>query len=166
MARTCAGRPGRLLAQVFGIAAATTAVLSLDATVVLLSPVVFATASRLGAWPRPHVYACTHLANSGSLLRPVSNLINRLAFAPAGVSFTRFAGLMLLPWLVVVGHPSTSSSDTSSPWNSLRLPTAAQPQSSARYRCSRWPPLSKFIRCGRLSRPGVRRTAGLGSRRR
>jgi arsenical pump membrane protein len=80
----------------------TTAVLSLDATVVLLTPVVFATAARVGARPRPHVYACTHLANSASLLLPVSNLTNLLAFAVSGLSFTRFAGLMAAPWLVAI----------------------------------------------------------------
>jgi arsenical pump membrane protein len=102
MARTCAGSPQRLLVLVFGIAAAVTAVLSLDATVVLLTPVVFATASRIGLRPKPHVYACTHLANSASLLLPVSNLTNLLAFASAGVSFLRFTALMSLPWLITV----------------------------------------------------------------
>jgi arsenical pump membrane protein len=63
----------------------TTAVLSLDATVVLLTPVVFATAARLEVRARPHVYACTHLANSASLLLPVSNLTNLLAFAAMGL---------------------------------------------------------------------------------
>ena len=95
-------RPGRLLAMVFLAAAGTTAVLSLDATIVLLTPIVFATAARLPASPRPHVYACSHLANSASLLLPVSNLTNLLAFAAAGVSFTRFAALMALPWLVAI----------------------------------------------------------------
>ena len=64
------GRPRRLLAMVFIVAACTTAVLSLDATVVLLTPIVFATASRLRASPRPHVYACSHLANSASTRSP------------------------------------------------------------------------------------------------
>jgi arsenical pump membrane protein len=96
------GGAGRLLPRVFLVAAVTTAVLSLDATVVLLTPVVFATATRVGVRAKPHVYACTHLANSGSLLLPVSNLTNLLAFAVAGISFTRFAALMALPWLVVV----------------------------------------------------------------
>jgi arsenical pump membrane protein len=80
----------------------TTAVLSLDATVVLLTPVVFATAARLGARPKPHVYACAHLSNTASLLLPVSNLTNLLAFAASGLSFTRFAALMVLPWLVAI----------------------------------------------------------------
>ncbi|MGA4837414.1 SLC13 family permease [Streptomyces sp. G45] len=102
MARTAAGRPRRLLAQVFAAASVITAVLSLDATVVLLTPVVFATAARLGARPKPHVYACTHLSNTASLLLPVSNLTNLLAFAASGLSFTRFAALMALPWLVAI----------------------------------------------------------------
>jgi arsenical pump membrane protein len=40
------------------------------------------------------------LANTGSLLLPVSNLTNLLAFAAAGISFGRFAALMAVPWLV------------------------------------------------------------------
>ena len=103
MARSAAGRPRRLLVAVFAVASLITAVLSLDATVVLLTPVVFATAARLGARPRPHVYACTHLSNTASVLLPVSNLTNLLAFAASGLSFPRFAALMALPWLAAVG---------------------------------------------------------------
>jgi arsenical pump membrane protein len=103
MANAAAGRPRRLLALVFLIASAVTAVLSLDATVVLLTPIVFATAARLRTSARPHVYACSHLANSASLLLPVSNLTNLLAFHASGLSFTRFAALMVLPTLAAVG---------------------------------------------------------------
>ena len=95
--------PRRLLRQVFAIASVTTAVLSLDATVVLLTPVVFATSSRLEVRAKPQVYACAHLANSASLLLPVSNLTNLLAFAASGLAFGRFAALMALPWLAVIG---------------------------------------------------------------
>ena len=97
------GEPRRLLALVFLVASAVTAVLSLDATIVLLTPVVFATAARLRVSPRPHVYACAHLANSASLLLPVSNLTNLLAFHASGLSFVHFAALMLLPTLAVIG---------------------------------------------------------------
>src|SRR5207253_9831918 len=96
------GSPRRLLVVVFVIAATVTAALSLDATVVLLTPVVFAAAATLGAPARPAVYACGHLANSASLLLPVSNLTNLLAFAASGLGFLRFSGLMALPWLSVV----------------------------------------------------------------
>jgi arsenical pump membrane protein len=97
MAAGARGSPRRLLALVFAVAGGVTAVLSLDATVVLLTPIVFATAARLRTSPRPHVYACSHLANSASLLLPVSNLTNLLAFHASELSFTRFAGLMALP---------------------------------------------------------------------
>lgn len=103
MARRAAGSPGRLLAAVFVLASAITAVLSLDATVVLLTPVVLATATRAGVRARPHLYACAHLSNTASLLLPVSNLTNLLAFEASGLSFTRFAALMTLPWLVAIG---------------------------------------------------------------
>ncbi len=103
MARAGAASPRRLLAQVFVIAAVTTAALSLDATVVLLTPVVFATATRLEVRAKPHVYACTHLANSASLLLPVSNLTNLLAFAASGLAFGHFAALMAVPWLAAIG---------------------------------------------------------------
>jgi arsenical pump membrane protein len=96
------GQPRRLLALVFAAASLTTAVLSLDATVLLLTPVVFATAARLRVNSRPHVYACSHLANSASLLLPISNLTNLLVFESGVIAFDRFAELMLLPWITVL----------------------------------------------------------------
>ncbi|HEX5404322.1 MAG TPA: SLC13 family permease [Pseudonocardiaceae bacterium] len=102
MARAANGSPRRLLVLTFAAAASTTAVLSLDATVVLLTPVIFATAGTLGVRAKPHVYACTHLANSASTLFPVSNLTNLLAFSATGLSFLSFTGLMALPWLAAI----------------------------------------------------------------
>ncbi len=101
-ARLGRGSPVRLLRVVFVLAATVTAALSLDATVILLTPVVLVTATNLGVRPKPHTYACTHLANSASVLLPVSNLTNLLAFAASGLSFATFAALMALPWLVVI----------------------------------------------------------------
>jgi arsenical pump membrane protein len=92
----------RLFGRVFGIAAVTTAVLSLDATVVLLTPVVVRTARRMRLAVAPAAFVCAHLANSASLLLPVSNLTNLLAYGAADLSFLQFAALMALPWLVVL----------------------------------------------------------------
>jgi arsenical pump membrane protein len=102
MARGSAGSPQRLLAFVFVVAAGITAVLSLDATIVLLTPVVFMTAARMRTSAKPHVYACAHLANSASLLLPVSNLTNLLAFHATHLSFMHFAALLVLPTLTAV----------------------------------------------------------------
>ena len=102
MARRSRGNPRTLLIAVFVIAAGTTAVLSLDATVVLLTPVVLATARTLQVPARPHAYATAHLANTASLLLPVSNLTNLLAFGAAGISFLHFTSLMAAPWILAI----------------------------------------------------------------
>jgi arsenical pump membrane protein len=102
MARSADGNSRRLLAWVFVIGAVTTAVLSLDATVVLLTPVVLATTRVLRVPARPHAYATAHLANTASLLLPVSNLTNLLAFTAAGLSFLHFTAVMAPSWLAAV----------------------------------------------------------------
>jgi len=96
------GRSRRLLGLVFAASTAVTVVLGLDATVVLLTPIVLVTAARVRADAKPSLYACAHLANSASLLLPVSNLTNLLAFHSSELSFTRFAVVMALPWAVAV----------------------------------------------------------------
>ena len=103
MATGSRGRPVALLGLVFAVTSVVTAVLSLDATVVLLTPAVLTTVARLRVRAKPHAYACTHLANSASLLLPVSNLTNLLAYKESGLSFERFGATMALPWVVAVG---------------------------------------------------------------
>ncbi|MDG4665309.1 ArsB/NhaD family transporter [Mycobacterium sp. 236(2023)] len=102
MARATSGSQNRLLTSVFAISAAVTAILSLDATVVLLTPVVLATARALAVPAPPHAYATAHLANSASLLLPVSNLTNLLAFGAAGLTFLHFTAAMSLPWVAAI----------------------------------------------------------------
>lgn len=101
MARASSGSHG-LLRQVFVISATITAVLSLDATVVLLTPVVLATVRQLRTPTPPYAYATAHLANTASLLLPVSNLTNLLVYRGANISFTKFTLLMTLPWLSAI----------------------------------------------------------------
>jgi arsenical pump membrane protein len=94
--------PHRLFLGVFVLAAIVTTVLSLDATVVLLTPVVIGAARGLGTSGRPGAYACLRLANSGSLLLPVSNLTNLLALPYLHLTFGGFALRMALPLVVVL----------------------------------------------------------------
>jgi arsenical pump membrane protein len=103
ISRRAGADPRRLLGLVFVAGAGVTAVLSLDATVVLLTPVVLLSARRVGISPKPSAYACAHLANSASLVLPISNLTNLLAFQATGLSVARFTGLMTLPWLAALG---------------------------------------------------------------
>lgn len=102
LATSSQGNARRLLLRVFVICVVVTSVLSLDATAVLLTPVVAVTAARMQVPAAPHVYATGHLSNSASLLLPMGNLTNLLALAGSGLTLVHFAGLMLLPWALVI----------------------------------------------------------------
>ncbi len=93
--------PVPLFTGVFLLAALVTTTLSLDATVVLLTPVVLVAAAAAGVSARPGAHACLRMANSASLLFPVSNLTNLLAMRHVGLTFLGFARVMA-PVLVVV----------------------------------------------------------------
>ncbi|WP_420120497.1 ArsB/NhaD family transporter [Nakamurella sp.] len=96
------GSAQRLLTLVFVVASLTTALLSLDATVVLLTPVLLGAVRRLQVSGAPPVYAAAHLSNTASLLLPVSNLTNLLAFHASGLTFVGFAALMAGPWVAAI----------------------------------------------------------------
>ena len=81
----------RLFALVLVLATVTTMILSLDTTAVLLTPVVLALAASLEISPVPFAMATVWLANTASLLLPVSNLTNLLAVRTLGLSVTEFA---------------------------------------------------------------------------
>jgi len=86
---------------VYLLAALVTITLSLDATVVLLTPVVLAGGMARSLPDEPGTYACLRMANSASLLLPVSNLTNLLALPHLDVTFTGFA-IRMAPVLAVV----------------------------------------------------------------
>lgn len=100
VARLARGSSTHLLAWSVGLAAVVTTALSLDATVVLLTPVLIAA---IAAHPhRSHAYASVRIANSGSTLLPISNLTNLLVFSATGLTFVGFAWAMLPVWLVAI----------------------------------------------------------------
>jgi arsenical pump membrane protein len=94
-------RPVPLFTGVFLLGALVTTTLSLDATVVLLTPVVLTATAAAGVSARPGAHACLRMANSASLLLPVSNLTNLLAMRYVGLTFVGFASVMA-PVLAVV----------------------------------------------------------------
>ncbi|HEX2892618.1 MAG TPA: SLC13 family permease [Marmoricola sp.] len=97
-----AGSHQQIFTLAFVAAAATTVVLSLDATVVLLTPVVLAAAAATHVGARPMQLVCVRLANSASLLLPVSNLTNLLALPRLDLGFGRFALLMAPVWVLTL----------------------------------------------------------------
>jgi arsenical pump membrane protein len=102
------GRGRRILLWLFVLALAvvSTVFLSLDTTAVLVTPVVVLLALHAGLPPLPFALATVWLANTASLLLPVSNLTNLLAEGrmdvggPAG-----FAALVAAPAAVGIVVP-------------------------------------------------------------
>jgi Na+/H+ antiporter NhaD/arsenite permease-like protein len=91
---------------VVALAIVSTVFLSLDTTAVLLTPVVVIVARHNGLDPLPFALTTVWLANTGSLLLPVSNLTNLLAMQPLGHPDPgSFAALMALPSIVAIAVP-------------------------------------------------------------
>ncbi|MDT5037828.1 MAG: arsenical pump rane protein [Micromonosporaceae bacterium] len=84
------------------LAAATTAFLNLDTTAVLLTPVMLAVATAMRIPPLPLAMTTVWLANTASLLLPVSNLTNLLATNRIGLQPAAFAARMIAPQLAAL----------------------------------------------------------------
>lgn len=83
-------------------ASATTILLNLDTTAVLIAPVMLALAAPAGIPPLPLAMTTLWLANTASLLLPVSNLTNLLAADRVALTATGFASKMWAPQLVSI----------------------------------------------------------------
>jgi arsenical pump membrane protein len=91
-----AGRGNYLLLFLLCVAFAslTTITLNLDTTAVLLTPVMLALGRKVGIATLPLAITTVWLANTASLLLPVSNLTNLLALNRIGLDPAAFAGRM------------------------------------------------------------------------
>lgn len=97
------GQRGRVLyIAMFLLAAAITATLSLDVTVIVLTPIVYALTTRRRIDPLPFLFGCVFVANTGSLVLPVSNLTNLVVYHGIEPGFGTFASVMWLPNMVAV----------------------------------------------------------------
>ena len=105
-ARAARGRAGLLWFFVVLLAVMSTAFLSLDTTAVLLTPVVVLVARANGLPPLPFALTAVWLANTASLILPVSNLTNLLALHVLGFSDPgRFVALMAVPAIIAIVVP-------------------------------------------------------------
>lgn len=106
-ARIGRGRTWLLWLFVVLFAVLATVFLSLDTTAVLLTPVVVLLARHIGVPPVPFALTTVWLANTGSLLLPVSNLTNLLAqHALGGISPAAFVALMWAPAAAAILVPA------------------------------------------------------------
>jgi len=79
--RAARGSRARLLLLVYVAGIATTALLSNDATIVVLTPAAIVALARTDARPDGYVFACALVANAASFLLPIANPSNLLFFA-------------------------------------------------------------------------------------
>ncbi|MFI6897723.1 SLC13 family permease [Streptomyces sp. NPDC050256] len=103
VARAGRGRYPLLFGLCVVFASLTTITLNLDTTAVLLTPVMLALGTRVGIAALPLAMTTVWLANTASLLLPVSNLTNLLAADRVALSPAGLAGVMWLPQLASIG---------------------------------------------------------------
>jgi arsenical pump membrane protein len=94
--RWARGTPRRLFALVYLVGIVVTALLSNDATAVVLTPAVYAAARKADTEPLPYLLICAFIANAASFLLPISNPANLVVFAshlpPLPVWLANFMG--------------------------------------------------------------------------
>ncbi|MGO8714020.1 MAG: arsenic transporter [Rhizomicrobium sp.] len=74
------GSGKRLFVLVYAVGIAVTAILSNDATAVVLTPAVFAAATKARVDPLPFLFICALVANAASFVLPISNPANLLVY--------------------------------------------------------------------------------------
>src|SRR5689334_8327254 len=95
------GSPQRLFLLVYLVGILVTALLSNDATVIVLTPAVYAASRAAGAKPQPYVFVCAFIANAASFVLPISNPANLVVF---GERMPHLAA-----WLAQFALPSLAS---------------------------------------------------------
>jgi len=78
--RWARGSPRRLFALVYAVGVVITALLSNDATAVVLTPAVYAAARQARTEPLPYLLICAFIANAASFILPISNPANLVVF--------------------------------------------------------------------------------------
>ena len=97
------GSSGRLFLWIYGAGVVVTALLSNDATAVVMTPAVLAALRRAKVEPRPHLLACALIANAASFVLPISNPANLVVFDRQLPPLGRWLAVFLLPSLAAIG---------------------------------------------------------------
>jgi arsenical pump membrane protein len=96
-ARAARGSAQRLFLIIYGIGVLVTVFLSNDATAVVLTPAVYATARAAKVEPLPYLFACAMIANAASFVLPISNPANLVIYARAMPPLAAWLAMFLLP---------------------------------------------------------------------
>ncbi|MBW4023764.1 MAG: arsenic transporter [Proteobacteria bacterium] len=100
--RRSGGSARRLFLLIYGVGTVVTAFLSNDATAVVMTPAVFAVASKARAEPLPYLFVCAFIANAASFILPISNPANLVLYASHMPPLFTWLGHFLLPSVLSV----------------------------------------------------------------
>ncbi|HEY0703884.1 MAG TPA: arsenic transporter [Candidatus Acidoferrales bacterium] len=96
------GSPRRLFVLIYVAGAIITALLSNDATAVVLTPAVLAIVRRVKAQPKPYLLACALIANAASFVFPISNPANLVIFGARMPPLLEWLRFFLWPSIVSI----------------------------------------------------------------
>ena len=96
------GSSARLFTLIYAVGTAVTALMSNDATAVVLTPAVLTAVKRAEARPMPCLLTCALIANAASFLLPISNPANLVVFHNAMPPLTRWLAMFLVPSVVSI----------------------------------------------------------------
>jgi arsenical pump membrane protein len=105
VARRAGGSGRAIFRAIILLGALVSTLFTNDATVLILTPIVYELLVALGFSPRqmlPYLVACGFVADAMSIPLAVSNLTNMIAARQFGLDFARYALLMLLPALATL----------------------------------------------------------------
>ena len=94
--------PARLFILVYLTGTVVTALLSNDATAVVLTPAVLAVVRRAKVQPKPYLLACALIANAASFIFPISNPANLVVFDQHMPPLFSWLSIFILPSFVSV----------------------------------------------------------------
>jgi arsenical pump membrane protein len=100
--RWARGAPSRLFGLVYLVGIVVTALLSNDATAVVLTPAVYAAATKARTDPLPYLLICAFIANAASFLLPISNPANLVVFASHLPPLPAWMAAFALPSLAAI----------------------------------------------------------------
>jgi arsenical pump membrane protein len=100
--KLASGQGRRLLLVLFGLGAVITTFFSNDATALILTPIVYVLVTRLKLNPLPYVFACAFIANTASMMLPISNPVNLLPVDKFGITLSEYLRFLLLPTILAI----------------------------------------------------------------
>lgn len=97
------GSVRRLFALVYVVAVVVTALLSNDATAVVLTPAILVAVKRARVDALPHLFVCALVANAASFVLPISNPANLVLFRGAPPALGAWLAAFFLPSVASIG---------------------------------------------------------------